>query len=761
MSDSKNLIIVDSGTLADDEAISRIDHSGVVAPGHYWVCRQSVEGMLAELEGRKFKFVEGLQYLLTRLEYFDGKLHSVVLLNDPSQGTDSGILTLPLLVENFEPVSEAEGKAFRQQQMLAIQGAAKEVQDEMAEAMTNPSLLEPIVAAGIQEWERQQARKNGVDDEDEEDAAPQKANLPTLTTNGQFNLAGAVQHRITSTDIDVFRHMAQREGKIAEIRANWMKEKAQDIGRILNRLAPFYSEHGALGLARAHEQLGMAKDVEKGLRSLKLYTGEGVEVFQIAEGKSAPDGVPLTLYQRKLYMDEEFAVWDNIDRMFDYAKTDLFFNALCENEALRQQLIPAPRGVVAMAVRRKDVAYGAKTIEEAFANAARNQMNKALFLLVRDGDNWYQVFSAEPSHEVSPRLFPTRNEMDKIFTGLDGEKIGFEDLRFTNRTNEFDRKSLAYKRFLILACGLDHREKLFGRFYPDHEALSFISMEFQRKYMRFVADDDSDVMLGDNIPSVHGFIAQNHAQLAAGCRVLVFGEALLCSREAAPGAYSRGAHVRGGDGGLHYTLLVRPAEKATMLTVRRDKDDLVVMLPVVRRSDRVHHGWSRPTRAVRMHYDVKVALNKLKIDSLGYLIVDTLRSDELRPYIYSRAQRAHHWDYLYGFKLAIGMLRDVENQVAPLMQHLAQEARAKFGLSDSAADIAAATAVQGWRLKNPEMGLLPEVGTPAYAELDFQLAEAAYAFTHALPLVHTHIESLGGSVVRIMRGKKGVLIAYY
>jgi hypothetical protein len=391
-------------------------------------------------------------------------------------------------------------------------------------------LLEPVITEGLQKWERELARSNRSDEEDEEPA--RRAQLPALASNGQFNLTAAINHRISSTDIAVFRHMAQREGKIAEIRGKWLTEKVEDLGRILKKLAPFYSEHAAIGQARAHEALGLSKEVEKGLRSLRLYTGDGVTVNQIAEGASAPASEPLTLYQRKLYMDEEFAVWDTVDRMFDYLHVDHFFNALREHEGLRQALIPAPRGVVGMAVRRTDANYEAKTLEQAMAAEQMNRANKALFLLVRDGENWYQVFSDEPSHELSPRLFPTRNEMDSIFNGFEGETIGFEDLRFTSRTTEYDRKALAYKRFLILACGLDHSRKLFGQFYPEREALSFISMGFQSKYMRFVADDDSDLMLGDTVSSVYDLISQNQGQLAAGCRVLVFGNAAIAERDA-------------------------------------------------------------------------------------------------------------------------------------------------------------------------------------------------------------------------------------
>ena len=758
MSEQNNIVVFDADSVVDSDAISRIDRSGVIEPGHHWQCRQAVKGISAHRERQEFEFEEGLVYLLTSLEFFDGKLHSVKLLDDPTRGAGQGIVTLPLLMEHFEPLSEEAAKAFRQEQMLAIQDSAAAVQKEMADATANPLLLESVIKDGLEKWERELARENRRDD-DEEDEPVKKAQLPAVGVSGQFSLTGAINHRITATDIDVFRHMAQREGKIAEIRAGWLTAKVEDLGRILKRLTPFYSEHAAIGQARAHEALGLSKEVEKGLRSLRLYTGDGVTVDQISKGASAPAGEPLTLYQRKLYMDEEFAVWDTVDRMFDYTSTDVFYKAFRENEGLRQQLIPAPRGVVAMAVRRREVDYGGKTLEEMLSNARRNETNRALFLLVRDGENWYQVFSDEPSHELSPRLFPTRNEMDSIFNGLDGEKIGFEDLRFTNRTNEYDRKALAYKRFLILACGLDHSKKLFGQFYPEREALSFISMEFQNKYMRFVADDDSDVMLGDNVPSVHELISQNQSQLAAGCRVLVFCAQALSERDAAPGAYNNGTYQR--DHGTVYRRLVRPVHKAIFATVRRDKDDLVVHVPVARENEYSTSGWGRSERITQKYFSAKVALNKLRGGTIAFLITDTLRSEELRPYIYSRRTRAHHWDYLYGFKLAMEMMAAEEAVNAPLMQHLEIEARNKFGLEPKAAAIAATSAAQGWRLKNPESELLPALDSPAYPELDFQLAEASYAFTRAIPLVEKHITSLGGRLVRVMRGKKGVLVAYY
>lgn len=757
MSDNKNIAVIEAGNDNPQGGFSRIENSKEIKPGHHWRCLHDVEGVVPRRES-PFEFTAGLVYLLTRVVYFDGRLHSVEFLNDPSVDAGAGVLTLPLLFEHFEMLTEQEAKAFRQTQMLAVQNEAAEVQREMAAAIEDPRLLEGEVRAGLEAWERELAAQNRRDEDDEEEAPKKLEYLPAVSAGGQFNLAGAIDNRISSTDVSVFQHMARRQGKVAEIRGKWLTNKVELLGRVLKKLTPFYSEHAAIGQAQAQDALGLAADVEKGLRSLRLYTGEGVTVTTIASGESAPPSEPLTVYQSKLFMDEEFAVWDTVDRMFDHTNVGVFFTALAENEQLRTQLIPAARGVVAMAVRRTDVDYEAKTLAQMLDAQARNYENKALFLLVRDGENWYQVHSDEPSHELSPRLFPTRNEVEDIFAGLDGTTIDFNDLRFTNRTSEFDRKALAYKRFLILACGLDHNRKLFGQFYPERDAMSFISLDFQSKYMRFVSDGDSDFMLGDNVPSVSDYIAQNQSQLAAGCRVLVFGRAALRQRDAAPGAYSKGSYT---SRGTTYRRLVSPVCKALFLTVRRDKEDLVVHLPVERDNDHSYSGWGSPKEIVQKRFSVKVALNKLCGGDLAYILTDTLKAEELRPFVYSRAQRANHWDYIYGFKLAMELLVQEEVVNAPVMHHLQREASVKFGLTPATAAIAAVAAVQGWRQKNPEADVLPAINGPDFPPLDFQLAEASYAYTHSIPLLEKHINGIGGRLVRVMRAKKGQLVAYY
>jgi hypothetical protein len=97
------------------------------------------------------------------------------------------------------------------------------------------------------------------------------------------------------TDIEVFRHMAQREEKIAEIREKWLTDKVEHLGKIPRQLRPLDSDQAAIGQARAYEAPGLSKESRKAWPRF-ASTGDGGIVEPIAEGSSAPSNKPLTVY---------------------------------------------------------------------------------------------------------------------------------------------------------------------------------------------------------------------------------------------------------------------------------------------------------------------------------------------------------------------------------------------------------------------------------------------------------------------------------
>ncbi len=159
-------------------------------------------------------------------------------------------------------------------------------------------------------------------------------------------------------------------------------------------------------------------------------------------------------------VDEELAVYIDIDKWFDFSKDELFFKALCKHDALVDQIFPTQRCVLVMATTRRFIDYG-----DRWANEARNAHNRTVFLMVRNGMNIHRVFSPVESHLGASRLFPSKDDQDSIFRGFDGTQITFEDVAFTDKMEDHEQFALHYKRFLLLAAGLDHRLKLFGDFY--------------------------------------------------------------------------------------------------------------------------------------------------------------------------------------------------------------------------------------------------------------------------------------------------------
>jgi hypothetical protein len=749
--------LVNPSTLPSDDApgFERIAHTNVVEPGQYWKCVTTPDIP----KGVKHHFEEGSVHLLTDIRFFDGKLHAVELLDDPACGKDQSVITVTMLMESFELVSIEQAQARRQEQLKEIQTRVDDIQTEMREAAMDPARLAGVVEKGVREWEESVAREaEARAPKGEKPKRRNKDNLPAVTTNGRFDLTAAVANKISSTDVAIFAHQAQKQGRIAEIRANWLKNKMEDMARVMKLMTPFYAEHAALGIARAHEAMHTAKEIEKGLRSLRLYTGESVTVVPIATGKSAPSTEPLTIFQRKLFVNEELAVFARVGADFDIENIGEFKDVLAQNTDLQQQILPAQRGVVALAMRRDDAKYDSKSLAEMIDAHDKNELNKRVFLLVRNGENFSLVYSGEPSHELAERLFPTRNEIEGVFDGVDGDTINFNDLRFSRRASAYDDKSLAYKRFLILLAGLAHRKKLFGDFYPASEEMNFISRGFQRKYMRFVSDDDGDVMLGDTVGDVLKLIEHNQTQLAAGCRVIVFCDEALYQQDAVPGVWDKG--YRGSDGRRYYRKLCEAHSPVVIQTVKLSKGDLVVEIPVRRDTQRGR----RSQRLVRPDFNARLALNKLQTGGdwgLCYLVIDDLEVESLRPFIFNRRSRAHQISYIHGFKQALAALGPEEAANKPTRAMIQERLVTHYNLNAEQARIAATSAIQTWRLKNPEDGMLPELGSPLFPSLDLELAEAAHAFSNALHKVLASVEAVGGVPYRVSRGKRGALIAYY
>lgn len=678
------------------EAFTRLESTNALEPGQYWRLTKAVqvEHPYSKSYG-DISLREGDLHLVTKLFEFEGTLHSITFLEHPRSARDDGrfdthtLLTADFL-DAFEPVPLDEAKAIRAAEQEEVMRAVQAVQQEMQQAQVNPLALPAVQEAAkvaVEKFEQDEAARVQAEIQNKEQRAVDlrrihrraarrseaKGNpLAVRKATISDRLDVMISEGVTSDGVRDLQLEAGRRLAIATATSSWLAERSKKMGEILKRVTPFFAEQGQLALASASTAIERVSQIERGITSLKLYTGDGVDVIPVREGADAPTDEPLTIMQRKLAMDEELAVWVDVEESFDCSSKELFFRHLADDERLLQQILPTPRCVVSMQVTRRNVAYSEKM--SPFERVARDIENKQVFLLVRNGQNVSTVYSSEPSHEAAIRLFPTEAEIHEPFRGLDGSSIGLQDVAFGKATGNFEDQALHYRRFLILLCGLDHRLNLFGEFFPPEEKPAFMSQSFQQRYFRFVEDDDSDRLLGEEREGVYSWMRRHNAQLRSGSRVVVTSKASL--RAAVPHV-KRSHDVQIDDSVATSPLIAAGKAGALYLPVPTIKNATKsgaatawVTGPDARRSESFE-GW--------------------------HLCIDRVKSVEVQRYIHNRSDRIGRISWILTLRRALRILQADEAAQADLRAFLHKSALDARVQDEDSVDEAIDQAIATWR----------------------------------------------------------------
>ena len=186
--------------------------------------------------------------------------------------------------------------------------------------------------------------------------------------------------------------------------------------------------------------------VMKVISMIELYLGVNEELMQISEGEKADPSEPLTLRQLVLYMDEETALTGYKCGGYSYEDIEKFDEWLL-NPKNRDLVIPEKRSIVVFKPRRKDKHYS----DDFYSHTVRHQWTHVSYLLMRNRDNLYRVFSTNFS--VSDTVFPRKAELEKLMKNQDeGRDISMEvdnlqtrGMKFAMFVNGlFDRSDIMY-----------------------------------------------------------------------------------------------------------------------------------------------------------------------------------------------------------------------------------------------------------------------------------------------------------------------------
>ena len=635
----------------------RIARFQSISAGYYWRALHDIP---------EHAITKDMVLLIESIRYVDDAPHTIIVRAHPlnygkwvdvriteddgsRKNTSVYCKTHRFLTEDFLDKFEYEPdhEEIRRSEIGRIQSDITELQSDLARAQSDPTLLTQVVNEEL----RKDAEKAAKDAKDTDNENSSVKNLPVLPEDvlsvaATGSLAQVIGSGITEAKVGALKGAAEQEHRVATIKSSWLQAKTDKISEKIQAMTPFYGELAAAALARTEDVREHVNKLMKGIKSLDLYTGKDVHVDTICKGKSAPASEPLTCVQRRLSMEEELAIWEDLDADFDHHDQQLFFDALAKHPELVDQVFPAARCILLMNTTTRLVDYGNDTL----TNAVHNRENRRVFLMVRDGANIYRVVSSVESHLDAGRLFPSKDDSDRRFRGLDGTRITLQDVAYTDHLARHEDHVLHYKRFLILLCGLDHRLQLFGTFYDGPRDFSFVTTEFQDRNIRFIHDDDGEGMLPEEErPSFESYVNTLNNAMQSGSRVLCIWSALM-RPETAPSCCL--PYRFGSSSG--YDWKYRPENPHDVCIVQRNRQDLVVKISVS--GDTFHFK--------RRSFEAKVRLRSAmrperyhRGNMLCFLCLDLADPDKLEWYIHNRKTRKFHLSYIKTFKRAVAILR--------------------------------------------------------------------------------------------------------
>lgn len=159
-------------------------------------------------------------------------------------------------------------------------------------------------------------------------------------------------------------------------------------------------------LAMAEQMQDSIKSIDKRIFNVSLYAGLTEQVIQFADGEPAAFHEKLHVMQRRLYMDEECLLNYQAGGM-EFKHIDEF-DAWLAKPANRDRILPFPRCMVAMKVRRLKKDRSDADLDM-FIKFRLEQCDKFTFLYIRNGDRLYCLATELEFDEL---IFPEKSSFD-------------------------------------------------------------------------------------------------------------------------------------------------------------------------------------------------------------------------------------------------------------------------------------------------------------------------------------------------------------
>lgn len=465
-------------------------------------------------------------------------------------------------------------------------------------------------------------------------AQPGTAVVPSGVGQAELVKAGMVEQRA-----NLLRQKQAVEAAAAEAKAlveAQVKEMQAQLAKQMALLEP------------ALKQLAKLSD---GVDALNIYLGRDEEIITLQEGERAPAGTVITVRQLVLAMDEESLI--AVDSVgMDFQDIDLFGDWLTRDPAHLEQLLPEPKGVVALIPRRADKRYG-----DPWSQMNADEQNRHTWWLIRNGQC---VWLTSTQFVVGNHTVPAPKEFTDMFMtraqfGRPAEKLEPGSKAWMDAEERADARTRHYMKVALLLQGLLDRTAVF---HP-HDGASFLDQShYDSGRVRVILDGEN--ALTDGRLEYREWRRERIEAMHPGMRVI--------------GAF--GSRMRKYDG-KDESASVRPQGSSPSNQVPYN----------VRASARSYYDWEFSFDRTDTIWDDTLGQYRApKTKATGYLSnsdqwwlpLDTITEDEILYYLGSRRNRHEYLDMVPTLRAALAV-KQAEREVeapfrAALVDALAREA---------------------------------------------------------------------------------------
>lgn len=460
--------------------------------------------------------------------------------------------------------------------------------------------------------------------------------------------------------------LAQRD-QLAKVKS-LVQRKRNEIVQRNKRMQLAMQEKTALMKAKMEGLMVMVKSMEYMVHAMNVYLGIGEEFGIVFEGDRAPETEKLVVRQLVLFADEECTLFVE-EGGIDFRNFKDFINWMKEDWSRVESMLPEPKGVVAIKMRRSKKHYS----DDPMVNAAMNEENKKTWFLVRNGKNLFYIW---PEFNVDERLFPTQRELDKIFMedrlfGENERPIRPGEHRWVDAVDKADKKKKEMMVGLLFLQGLMDRTDVFLPFAGNVRP-NLADPEEHDRFVRYLRD--AEMLIHDGRPSWREYQRTINSRLRKGCRVIgrwPYNDKEETAR-CTPSYHS-------------------PNDQECYTITRQDADGHYFKFPIEYYSET-----QRGTAQRNISWQIK------DYDHSCFINIDEVNEADLLYYMQDRVNRHQYLEMFPVIKRALNHLRREREDEKPFRMLIAGEVKKKHGIDILWDDSQMDKMLNWWKFKSRE-----------------------------------------------------------